>query len=69
MHIYKGHVSPEHFLDLLEAEGYTCDVDHVRYGYAMKIVKEEEVVLPAPPGEPVTYTCRGTKLRGEEEDV
>lgn len=68
-HIVGGHVSRERFLDLLEERGYTCDVEHVRYGYMSKVLRQENVLLPVPPGQPVTFTLRGHHLettRAEE---
>lgn len=64
-----GHVGAEWFLDLLEAEGLTCDIDNCWQGYMSPSIEEGPYCSKeprSPAGIPITGTARWKRKRGVE---
>lgn len=61
-----GHISREHFLDLIEEDGFTCDLDDVIHTYCVPFITYEGTLYPVGLPGPVTVVLRASRWAGRE---
>jgi hypothetical protein len=53
-----GHISREHFLDLIESDGHACDLDDIVCTYCVPFITYEGSLYPVGPPEAVTVVVQ-----------